>query len=85
MKIDELKELEGRKISVIIRDVPRPVGGILSSVSDSFIVIDYMSNSIDKAIVSVNDIVSIMVNKSNQGEPNERRERKRDKVFDFSQ
>jgi len=79
MKIDELKELQGRKISVIIRDVPRPVGGTLSSVGDSFIVLDYTSNSIDKAIVSVSDIVSIMVSKSNQGEQNERRERKRDK------
>ena len=77
MKIEELKELLGRKISVILRDVPRPVGGILSSVGDSFIVLDYTSNSIDKAIVSVNDIVSIIVNKSNQGEQNERRARKR--------
>jgi hypothetical protein len=78
MKIDELKELQGRKISVIIRDVPRPVGGVLSSIGDSFIVLDYTSNSIDKAIVSISDIVSIMVNKSNQGEQNERRARERD-------
>ena len=77
MKIDELKQLQGRKISIILRDVPRPVGGILSSVGDSFIILDYKSNTIDKAIVSVSDIVSIMVNKPNQGGENGRRIRKR--------
>ncbi len=61
----DLKQYKGRIISVMIRNVSRPVGGYLEEVSDDFITLSPTTPQMDKIFVSTKDVVSIIINRDN--------------------
>lgn len=75
----DLKQYKGRIISVMIRNVSRPVGGYLEEASDDFITLSPTTPQMDKIIVSTKDVVSIIINRVN-GVNNERQRRKQDSI-----
>lgn len=75
----DLKRYKGRIISVMIRNVSRPVGGYLEEVSDDFITLSPTTPQMDKIFVSTKDVVSVIINRVN-GVNNERQRRQQDSI-----
>ena len=75
----DLKQYKGRIISVMIRNVSRPVGGYLEEVSDDFITLSPTTPQMDKIFVSTKDVVSVIINRVN-GVNDERQRRKQDSI-----
>ena len=80
MKTEALKRYEGKHVTVAVKNVPRPTGGILETVGVDYIVLDPHSHKTDKFVISSDDIVSVLVSKAiNQStgeQDNERQSRK---------
>jgi len=62
----DLMKYKGRVISVMLRNVSKPVGGYLDEVADDFIMLSPTTPQMDKIYVSVKDIVSVIINRGNR-------------------
>lgn len=76
----DLKQYKGRIISVMIRNVSRPVGGYLEEVTDDFITLSPTTPQMEKIFVSTKDVVSVIINRVN-GVNNERQRGKQDSIY----
>ena len=74
-----IKQYKGHVVSVMIRNVSRPVGGYLEEVTDDFITIAPTTPQMEKIFVSTKDVVSVIINRVN-GVNNERQRRQQDSV-----
>ena len=74
-----LKQYKGHIVSVMIRNVSRPVGGYLEEISDDFITIAPTTPQMEKIFVSTKDVVSVIINRVN-GVNNEGQGRKQNPV-----
>lgn len=75
----DLKQYKGRIISVMIRNVSRPVGGYLEEVTDDFITLSPTTPQMEKIFVSTKDVVSVIINRVN-GVNDERQRRQQNPV-----
>ena len=64
MNQEVLKKLQDKRISIIIRDAPRPSGGILTFIGDDYIVVETGKGTKDlpsQVIIAIDQIASILV------------------------
>ena len=64
MKSETFNELKGKHISVIVKGLPHPTSGILEGVGESFIVINPKSARVEKIIIEIDQIASVLVGKN---------------------
>jgi len=64
MKSETFNELIGKHISVIVKGLPHPTSGILEDVGESYIVINPNSTKVEKIIIEVSEIASLLVGKN---------------------
>ena len=76
----DLKQYKGHIVSVMIRNVSRPVGGYLVEVSEHFITLSPTTPQMEKIFVSTKDVVSVIINRVN-GVKNERQRGQQDSVY----
>lgn len=81
MNKELLIELQGRHISVITKGIPHPSSGLLEVVGDSYIVINPKSPKVEKVIIEIDQIVSVLVGKNDEVKKNEIRQRARNTEF----
>ena len=77
MNKELLIELQDRHISVITKGIPHPSSGLLEVVGDSYIVINPKSPKVEKVIIEIDQIVSVLVGKNDEVMKNEVRQRAR--------
>ena len=75
-----IKQYKGHVVSVMIRNVSRPVGGYLEEVTDEFITIAPTTPQMEKIFVSTKDVVSVIINRVNGVNNNERQRREQNPV-----
>ena len=66
MNKELLIELQDRHISVITKGIPHPSSGVLERVGDSYIVINPKSPRVDKVIIEIDQITSVLVGKNDE-------------------
>ena len=79
MKTEAIKQFEGKHVTVVIKNAPRPTGGTLEIVGEDFVVLDPHSYKTERFVISSNDIVSILVFKDNQSTGEQENEIRREK------
>ena len=57
---------KGKLVTIILNTAPRPIGGVLESVDDDFLVINPQSSKTEWFIISINSIASIKINQSGE-------------------
>jgi hypothetical protein len=70
MKNEILDEYKGKHISVIVKGLPHPTSGILEGVGESYIVINPKSARVEKVIIEISQIASLLVGKNELNEEN---------------
>lgn len=71
MNEQTLKPYKNKHISVIVKGLPHPTSGILEEVGETFIVINPKSERVERVIIEISQIVSILVGKNELNEVNE--------------
>ena len=66
MDIEVLRKYEGQWVSVVVRGVPRNVGGFLYFAGEDSISVNKISDKIDEIIISAEDIVSVLIKKQEE-------------------
>ena len=77
MNKEVLIDLKNKHISVITKGIPHPSSGLLEVVGDSHIVINPKSPKVEKVIIQIDQIVSVLVGKNDEVKKNEIRQRTR--------
>jgi hypothetical protein len=68
MKVDALREFEGKEITIIVQNLSRPCGGTLVALDDSFITIKPNSGRDNILLIPTDKVLSIMHHRGTDNE-----------------